>query len=300
MADYNTNQTGIKSSSGTDSITDYALFLSGPNVTRDVLYNYDPLKTGYARIFMIRQPVFLQKSIPTKLKKFKHILEYGNTAISGFNDVQMNFNQIQSGYSGKTFEIPSYASDDMTSFQIKVYEFSGSPIREVLHSWINGVSDLQTGLTHYNGVPTSGENGIERIQANQTAEFIYVETDSTGEKIEYACLFANCFPKNIPMDQFNYTAGEHNLVEMDLEFTCTKYESIQINSIATKLISAYRLLGNSLNFNSGIKVSDVETLMGRTAFVYNIENGKLEAPKTGQTSTDVPTNPDTLTTGVKA
>lgn len=32
-------------------------------------------------------------------------------------------------------------------------------------------------------------------QSNHTAKFIYVVTDRTGLKVEYACMFANCMPK---------------------------------------------------------------------------------------------------------
>lgn len=280
MADIKTIQSGIKGSTNTDNITDYALFMGGTNVTRDVLYNYDPLKTGYARLFMIRKPVFLLDTIPTKLKKFKHILEYGNTAVQGLNDPQMNFNSISGGYTGKSFEIPSFATDDTNSFQVNVYEFSGSPIREVIHSWINGTSDLLTGLATYNGAKSS----IARIQANQTAEFIYVATDNTGSEVEYACMFANCFPKSINTDAFNYTAGEHNLVETNIEFTCTKYESTQINKIAKALISKYKLLANSLNFYSGINVNEIESLEGN-AFGYNVATGKLDRSYAGVDTT---------------
>lgn len=275
MADMKTIQSNIKSSSSTDSITDYALFMGGTNVTHDVLYNYDPLKTGYGRLFMIRKPVFLDQVIPNKLKKFKHILEYGNTAVSGINDIQVQFNQISGGYTGKSFEIPSFASDDTNAFQVRVYEFSGSPIREVLHTWINGTTDLLTGLSTYYGI----DERIGRLQANQTAEFIYVATDNTGKNVEYACMFANCFPKNINMDAFNYTAGEHNLVETTIEFTCTKYDGIQINQIAQALINKYRLLANSLNFYSGIDVNNIESQMGRRAFGYDVATGKMSVAK---------------------
>lgn len=268
MAKSTTIQSAIKSHSNNDLIN-YALFMGGTNVTHDVLQNYDPLKTGYGRLFMVRKPVFLNECISDKLKKFKHILEYGNTAVQGINDVSMNFNQIQGGYVGKSFEIPSVATDDTNSFTVTCYEFSGSPIREVIHTWINGTSDLLTGLAHYNGVQ------IDKIQANQTAEFIYVSTDNTGTGIEYACLFANCFPRNIKNDQFNYTSGEHNLVEYNIEFSCTKYESIHINKVATELINRYRLLANSLNFNSGIKISDLQPDASTYGRRYNIDDGTL-------------------------
>ena len=251
MSMANTIQTGIKSHEK-DSLTNYALFLGGTNVIHDVLAAYDPLKTGYGRLFMVKKPVWLDtyfgktNGTKNKLDKFKHILEYGNTAVQGLNDVTVEFQSIQGGYVGKSFEIPTYASDSTNSFSVNVYEFSGSPVREVIHTWINGTTDLLTGLATYNG-----ESDIERIQANQTAEFVYVATDNTGENVEYACLLANCFPRGIKTDQFNYTSGEHQLVETNIEFTCTKYESIQINKVANALINKYRILANSLNFYSG-------------------------------------------------
>lgn len=270
MADISTIQSGIKHHTN-DDLTKYALFMGGLNVTHDVLVNYDPLKTGYGRLFMIRKPVFLDNTIPTKLKKFKHILEYGNTAISGINDVTVNFQQITGGYVGKSFEIPTHATDDTNEFTVTCYEFSGSPIREVIHTWINGTTDLLTGLAHYNG------DKIAKLQSNQTAEFIYIATDNTGEAVEYACLFANCFPKNIKNDQFNYTSGEHNLVEYAIQFTCTKYESLQINKVAQSLLNRYKLLANSLNFYSGIKSSDDTTLGAGVG--YDVASGQMTADK---------------------
>jgi hypothetical protein len=105
---------------------------------------------------------------------------------------------------------------------------------------------MLTGLTTYHG-----DTDLERKQSNQTAEFIYVATDNTGERVEYACLLANCFPKQLNTDVFNYTAGDHGIVETDIPFTCTLYESININKVACKLIEKYKILANSLNFFSG-------------------------------------------------
>lgn len=265
----NTIQSGIKNHTNTE-LNKYALFLGGTNVINEVLQCYDPLKTGYGRLFMVRKPAFLidqSTGIPDKFNKFKHILEYGNTAVQGISDVTVNFNNIQGGYVGKQFEIPSYASDDTNSFSVNVYEFSGSPVREVIHSWINGTTDLLTGLAHYNG-----NTKLAKSQANQTAEFIYVSTDNTGQKVEYACLFANCFPRGIKNDHFNYTAGEHELVPMTIEFSCVKYESIQINKIANSLINRYRILANSLNFYSGYTTATAESGSAH----YDIKSGKMK------------------------
>lgn len=261
-----------------NNITDYALFLGGTNVTHEVLQCYDPLRTGYGRLFMVRKPVFLDKAMPTKMNNFKHILEYCNTAISGINDIDVNFDPITGGYVGKAFEIPTNVSDGTNTITITVYEFSGSPVREVLHSWINGTIDLQTGLSHYNGI--SAEE-LPRLMANQTAEFIYMTTDVTGEDVEYACLLANAFPGNINLDAFAYQAGQHGLVEVAIPFHCVKYESIQINKVAKALLSKFKLLSNSLNFYSGYNSQD-PNLGYSTGFGYNVETGKLDSAMAGK------------------
>lgn len=283
-----TIQSNIRNADSHASIMNYALFMGGTNVTHDVLEQYDPLKTGYNRIFMVRKPTWVDNyfSLSTngnsynKFDMFKHILEYGCTQIGGLQDISVETNTIQGGYVGKSFEIPSFAQDNTNSLSIQVYEFTGSPIREVLHTWINGTTDLLTGLTTYNGRLGQTVNGaaLESNQANQTCEFIYVATDCTGQQIEYACMFANCFPKGINLDAFNYESGTHNLVETTIEFSATKYESIQINLLAQKLLDRYKLLANSLNFYSGIDTNalgDGEYGL-REAFGYNVKTGTLD------------------------
>lgn len=281
MADQATIQTNIKSHTN-DDLVNYALFLGGVNATRDVLTNYDPLITGYGRIFMVRKPVFLDKTIPTRLNKFKHILEYGNTAVNGLGGITVNTASMNGSYTGKAITFPTMAEDGTTNFTIRTYEFSGSPIREVLHSWVNGTNDLLTGLTHYNGASSD----LPRSMANQTAEFIYVMTDKTGRNVEYACQLANCFPTSLPLDYVNYEAGSHDLVSLDLEFACVKYESIQINKVAKALLDRYRLLANSLNFYSGLQIND-ETL--GTPRGYNIATGRLDAAS-ANADTETPSN----------
>nr|DAH25309.1 MAG TPA: virion structural protein [Caudoviricetes sp.] len=270
MADGTTIQSNIKHHSN-DNLTNYALFVGGLNVTNEVLQNYDPLRTGYGRLFMVRVPKWVDQYIPTKMKKFKHILEYGNTAVQGIGDIEVNFNDYTGGYAGKSFSIPSVATDGTQTFTVNCYEFSGSPIREVVHTWVNGTTDLLTGLTHYNGkVRTDKKDGLEALQSNQTAEFVYVSTDVTGTQVEYACLFANCFPSNVRNEQFNYTSGSHELVEYNVEFRCTKYESMQINKLGQTLLDKYKVLANSLNFFSGIKSTSLTDSKH-----YEISTGQL-------------------------
>ena len=250
-----------------DDMTNYAFMLGGLDVTHDVLQAYDPFKTGFARIFMVRTPLFVNELIPDKVKKFKHILEYANTAINGINNIQMGDAQMQGGYANREVSIPTVLTDGTNEFTIRVYEFSGSPVREVIHFWLTGISDLNSALTTYHGadVPVN--------QANHSAEFIYVVTDQTGKNIEYACLFANCVPNEIDMQHLNYD-GQHDTVPMDIAFRCVKYESPQINEKAKQLLNKYRVLMDSLDFHS--KITD-ETIsnMGK-GHEYDLETGKLK------------------------
>jgi hypothetical protein len=262
-------------------LTKYALFLGGANVTQDALSHYDPLKGGFGRLFMIRQPVWVKqyfsdgKDGENKMNVFKHILEYANTSINGLQSITVDSQQMTGGYAQRNINIPTSVTDGMDNFSVTVYEFSGSPVREVLHTWINGSIDIQSGLTTYYSNRSDGGNplsSLKRSQANQTAEFIYVMTDHTGEPIEYACMLANCFPTAIDEDPFNYTAGQHELIQTTINFNCVKYESLQINEVAKALITRYKILTNSLNFHSGFNVSDLSSAGTK----YDITDGKLK------------------------
>lgn len=273
-----TFQTNIKSFKGKDSITDYALFLGGLDVTRDVLKAYDPFKGGFGRIFMTRGPVFIEADTDmfSKLRAFKHILEYANTGISGINDVDVTSETISGGYVGREFAVPTIARNTTNQFTISTYEFSGSPMRELLMYWITGVMDLQSGFSTYHGV-----TGIDVCQANHTAEFVYTLTDQTGkpENIEFVCLFANCFPTGVKMDHLNTRAGEHNIAEMDITFTTTMYESPKINEIGVKLLKKYQILMDSLDFNPKFDVETEDFYDNSVQSGYDPGTGKLKAIK---------------------
>jgi hypothetical protein len=273
-----------------ENITEYALFLGGLNVTRDSLLQYDPLKTGFGRVFMIRTPIFVTNKIPDKMRKFKHVLEYANTEIGGNDNIDLTTNDMTGGYSGKKVTIPNIATDGANDFNIKVYEFSGSLMREVIQYWINGISDIQSGLSHYycDGTPNDVNYGLPICQANQSAEFIYVATDQSGKEVEYAALFANCVPTSIQLEQFNYTAGEHNLVEMNINFTASRYMSPQINEKAKQLLVKHNALMNSLNFNSGYTNDDLYPA-GDNGTYYDLNDGKLKKKSAQQKNTFIVT-----------
>lgn len=287
-----TIQSNANRFSGT-KITHYSLMMGGLNVTRGSLAQYDPLVTGFWRLFMVRRPAainaYYKKDDHNRFTYFKHILEYGNTGVSGIGGYELETDEIRGGYANRSFQVPKTVSDQTSSFTVKVPEFSGSPMREVLHTWINAISDTQTGLSHYNGLIATGEYKYK--QANHTAEFIYVVTDRTGMKVEYAAHLCNCFPKTIPTDHFNSESGDHTLAQFDIEFNCTKYEGVDVNAKAEKLLSKFQVMVNSLEYCTGLtedhlnKVRNLtapDATSGNATMGYNAKDGKLHPMYNGR------------------
>lgn len=241
----NSIQSNIKGASDDATIRDYSLFLGGLNAKNNVLGAYTPLKTGYARIFMIKSPAFMMKWDADRTKSFRHLVEYGFIGVDGIQNTTLETEQLTGGYAGRQLDVATTAKDETNEITIRLYEFSGSPVRAYIDAWVTGISDPLTGLSHYHGVDTSYS------QKNHTAEMIYLVTDPTGKNIEYACMFANMMPKQVKKDHFNYEAGQHNIVQVDIPFTAVKYESPDINLAAAKLLEKYTVLMNGYNFKSG-------------------------------------------------
>ena len=245
-------QSNIKNNN--KDLTKYSLFLGGLNVKAKALEQYNPLKTGYTRIFVVQMPKFMNRILPIASKNFKHMIEYGFKSIDGIQNLTMEYEAITGGYAGRSFEIPTILKDETNAITIKLQEMSGSPVREYIEMWLSGISDPHTGLCHYHGAldkdSATGNAGMEAIQANQVAEMIYVSTDNTGREIEFACLLSNMIPKVVKRDHYNYESGTHNAVEYDVEFTCTMYTSPDVNEVAKLLLDKYKILTNYLDFKS--------------------------------------------------
>lgn len=258
MADAASLQSNIKQN--TKDMTKYSLYMGGLNAKNKALAQYSPLKTGYGRIFLVRMPTFMNKMFPTKTKNFKHMIEYGFTALDGLQNLTLEFEQTTGGYAGRQMDVATVAKDETNEITLRAYEFAGSPLREFIQLWISGISDPLSGLTHYHGALE--KHGLAASPENHTMEAIYVATDSTGRSdgIEYAALLTNMMPKNAKVDHFNYEAGTHNLVSTDIPFSVVPYQSAQINSIAKALMTKYTVLRNHLDFQSGFTTKDVESM----------------------------------------
>lgn len=235
----------------------YSLFVGGLDISVKNIDQLDPLRTGYNRIFITRLPRFMESMDLDASKRFKHLVELGFVGIDGLGNTTMETEDITGGYAGNKFQIPSIMRDETEQVTIKVYEFSGSPIREYIDTWSTGITDPLTGLSHYHGMISET---MEYKASNHVMEIFHVSTDPTGINIEYACLTCNMFPKDVAKQHFNFEPASHPAVQVDLNFTATRYESPQINEIAAALLDKYKILRDYLDFNSGYSTEDIQAL----------------------------------------
>ena len=234
----------------------FRYFLSGVDVTNQNLDSFNPFIKGYARIYVYRNPRFMECFFSELTTRFKSYLETGYRSVNGIQDLSVEFVDFEGGFANQKFSNVSYSHDDTDTITINLYEMAGSPVREFLTTWITGVRDPRSGVAHYHGHVASpahpsdnGVNYLDYAEKNHTMELIYFVTDPTVKRIEYACMLAHCFPTKVPKDHLNYESGSHDNVEIEVEMRCTLYESRYINDIASFYLAADTIKYNYLEFN---------------------------------------------------
>lgn len=321
--------------------TKYSYFEGGVNATHHALRNYSPQINGFGRLFMVRSPFAILRMFASRdsemydannsFIQFKHMTEYMNRSVEGFTDkVLENAARIEGGNANRGFNLPTSTRETTTSITISLYEFTGSPVREVIDGWMNAIADENSGLATYGGLISGGKNalgkdtrlfttdagdtfGIPFNEANHTCEFIWVAYDRSGSQVEYAVLLADCYPTSLPQNiLLNKSAGgAHDVVIYDIPFNCVVYRSNIITSIANDLLKQYRIVSNSLNFNpqlgdaiysndgrkfnraklGGIPTDSATGTLAGNVPIYNVDNATMSANDT-ITVAPVPVGPD--------
>lgn len=239
-----TIQSGIKNNR--KDFQNFCYWLNGVDVTDQNLDKFTPYIRGVSRIFLYKAPPFLNKSgsgYEELTKNFRSMIETGYTRIDGIQDTTVETVEFEGGFNGQKFRNVSSSTNDTDTITISVYEQTGSPIREYMDLWVNGMRDQRSGIAHYHNT-----EGIDYGEKNHTAEFIYCTMDPTGKKIEYACMFAHAFPLKVPKSHLNYESKNRDNVLMDLEFAVQLYESPAINAIANYCLANSQVEYNYLNF----------------------------------------------------
>lgn len=241
-----TTQTNIRQV--TKTYDDVDLFSGMLKLDDANIGQYDPMVSGYATFFWTKLPPFMMIGNRPLIDRFKNLTEKGHTSFDGIQDMQVTTDDMVGGIAGNSFKMATNMKDEFDTFQMKVYELQGSPIRESVEYWLTGIRDPKTGYATYHGLVDSIDGGY--CARNHTGELLYVVTDPSGSTkgIEYACLVTNIMPTKVPRQHLNLQHGDHNLVTFDLEFTGEKYESAAISKIAKEIFDKRRRVERYIDF----------------------------------------------------
>ena len=245
------SQDGIRSkafsSASSNDFSSDNMFTGVWNLNQDNLDRMDPFTTGYAAIIWTRLPAFLDYGNSSATKQFKALTERNFKSFSGLSDLTLDTDQLSHGFTGNELPVATNIKKENTTFTLRHYELSGSPVRELYQLWIAGIRDPETGLATYNGYLNNSDSAHMYSMKNHTGELLYVVTDPSfaagghGNGIEFACYYTNVFPTKIPMDHLNYTSGDHSLPEIDIEFRGNFHMSKSINEMAVKAMKTYQI-----------------------------------------------------------
>lgn len=234
----------------------FSYFIQGIDVTQKNLDSMTPYVPGISRLFMHTVPKFMDLQFKSLTSNFKSYIETGYKSVTGIGDVSADVITLEGGWAAQSFSNISAVKDDTDEITITLYEQSGSPVREFIETWMTGMRDPQSGVAHYHGALDNTENSltVDYGEKYHTCEFIYMDLDPTARYIEYACLFAHCFPTRISKSHLNYESGSRGEVALDIPFKVTKYEGRYVNDLAYYYLSKQKLRYNYLDF----KVLDAE------------------------------------------
>jgi hypothetical protein len=103
--------------------------------------------------------------------------------------------------------------------------------------WISSIADPETGIATYPKV-----YGLDYSAKNHTGEMMYIVTrpdvnNVEKRNIEFAAYYTNVMPKKIPLSHFEYSQGEHNLVEIEIPFAGNMHISSKVDNYAQRLLS---------------------------------------------------------------
>ena len=241
-----TTQTGIRSVSKT--YDDVDLFQGMIKLDNGNLAQYDVMKGGWGVFYWTSMPTFMELGNKNLCDRFRNYTEKACTSFDGIQDMQATTEDVTGGFNGLTYKQMTNLKDDFDTFTIKVYEQQGSVVREGLEYWLSGIMDPRYGVGNYHGLVDTIDGGWSA--KNHTAEAIYIVTDPTMRStgIEYACFLTNIMPTKVPKSHLNMTHGDHPVVQYDLEFTATKYESVWINEQAKIILDKRRQIQHYLDY----------------------------------------------------
>ena len=235
-------------------------------VTKPLLF-IDPIKPNvgdYKKILayenMTRDPVFTQyiksESLNFKDDKIIASLSY-NTDYSrssflpiftneckdfNSNGVSMGEMSVFDTKQGFTQPLPTHKtnSEAASELSISVTEDSNLTFTKMLTLWVNYISNITDGT--FNANPEM----VMRGALDYTCSIFYFVLEPDGRTLKYWCKYTGCWPSNIPYEALKYSKGQHDTIDLDINFKYTIKEDMNPRILEEFNILSFRLAGTSI------------------------------------------------------
>jgi hypothetical protein len=206
-----------------------SFFTGGLNLQK---LEFDPLVTGYAFIIWVKVPSWVQSVFPG----FKSMTEKNFLSFDGLSDIELQTQSYQYGFANNDYHVAAGITKNNTEFTIKHQEYSGSPIKNAYSYWVSGIADPETGIPTYPVV-----HNIDYAAKNHTGALLYIVTrpdaNNVGMKnIEFSAYITNVMPTKIPLGQFAYDQGNHDLVQIDIPLKGNMHIGPKVDAFAHKML----------------------------------------------------------------
>lgn len=231
-----TNSTDIVKTFAPAQANTESFFTGGLNFDHDNL-NFDPIVTGYAFILWTKIPAWLEAWCGTG--NFQALTQKNFKSFDGISDMELQSQAYSYGFNNNEYNVVSGITKNNTEFTMKHQEYSGSPIKNIYQYWQTMIVDPETGIASYPKI-----YGVDYAAKNHTGELLYVMTRPDADNfnnnninnIEFAAYYTNVFPTKIPLGNYNYSQGDHNLVEIDIPFKGNMHIGPKVDAFAKKMM----------------------------------------------------------------
>ena len=179
----------------------------------------DPYVTGYHFIWFDMLPAKLIQSI----KNYNgNAGDLDNTAVRNILAASClsvtppggTLNKVEyTGLGGIKWAVPGNI-DYGNTVSIKFFEFSKTPILDIMHSWVKMIRDYRTGASDLED-ESSGEGYTKSTYAGL---LYYWTTAPDGLTVEYSACYDGVFPSKDPQDLFTSDVETVGRLDIEIEF----------------------------------------------------------------------------------
>lgn len=207
---------------------------------------FNQYETGYEFIIVCSVPTFLSKlalknatapdgtPVKTLLNNFVIAIEQENRGMTGFEDITADTIEITDGISTLNM-ISKINKQSASTFNVQLFEKSGTPITKFLDYYLSGIKDPRTQAKTYHGALDNGwitEPGLEK----EVFTLMYINTDNTMKKIEKAYLIVNAQPNKSETSMYEATKGDIANKELTIEFNGFPLDGKYVDALATQML----------------------------------------------------------------